>query len=255
VKTPSRRRPWKRLAASAARGVLLLGLSLYAVVRGASLVTAAPALEIRSIAVHGARQLETADVLNRVGGLRGQNIVLADLDRARAKLLEWAWVRDASFRRVLPSTVEIAIVEREPIGLGRIGERLFLVAADGTMLGSHSPRHAEADLPLIDGLHVGPSPRGLFVDDERAGLAAKVIAAVRRAPDLSGRLSQVDVSDAEDAVVLLEDDSARVHLGQEQFAERLRSYLELAPALRARVAAIDSVDLRYEARVFVRPRR
>ena len=67
------------------------------------------------------------------------------------------------------------------------------------------------------------------------------------------RISQIDVSAKDDAVVLLADDPARVHLGREQFGERLRAYLELAPTLRARVPAIDYVDLRFETRIFVRP--
>ena len=44
-----------------------------------------------------------------------------------------------------------------------------------------------------------------------------------------------------------------VRVGGEQFAERLQSYLDLAPALRERIAAIDYVDLRFDDRVYVRP--
>jgi cell division protein FtsQ len=253
VQPPRKRRSWKRAVAPAARGAVVVAVAAYAAFRGVALVTAAPALQVRTLTVHGARQLPVRDVLDRVRGLRGQNIVLADLERWRAELLKWAWIRDASFRRVLPSTVEITIAEREPIGVGRFGDRLFLVADDGTTLGSHTARYADYDLPLIDGLHVGPSRTGLLVDDERAGLAAQVIQSVAQSPDLAGRLSQVDVSDAEDAVVMLGDEPARVHLGTEQFAERLRSYLDLEPTLKARVPSIDYVDLRYDSRVFVRP--
>ncbi len=58
-----------------------------------------------------------------------------------------------------------------------------------------------------------------------------------------------------DAVVVLKDDTALVHVGDEQFAERLQSYVELAPALRERVPEIDYVDLRFDERVYVRPSR
>jgi cell division protein FtsQ len=255
VQPPRKRRSWKHLVLPLARGVLALAVAAYAAFRGVALVTAAPALQVTSMTVHGARQLPAREVLDRVRGLRGQNIVRADLERWRTELLKWAWIREASLRRVLPSTVEISIVEREPIGIGRIADRLFLVAADGTTLGPYTTRYADYDLPIIDGLHVGPSRTGLLIDEERADLAARVIRSVSREGDLAGRLSQVDVSDAEDAVVMLDDDPARVHLGHEQFSERLRSYLELAPTLKARVTSIDYVDLRYDARVFVRPAR
>jgi len=44
-----------------------------------------------------------------------------------------------------------------------------------------------------------------------------------------------------------------VHLGHEQFVERLQSYVELAPSLREQVPAIDYVDLRFGEHVFVGP--
>jgi cell division septal protein FtsQ len=253
VQPPRKRRSWRRLVAPALRGALAVAIVGYAAFRGVALVTAAPALNVSAITVHGVRQLPAREVIDRVRGLRGQNIVTADLERWRAELLKWAWVREASFRRVLPSTVEIVIAEREPIGIGRLGDRLYLVSGDGMILDPYTTRYADYELPIIDGLHVGPTRAGLLVDDVRAGLAARVIHGVGRHRDLAGRLAQVDVSDDEDAVVMLDDDSARVHLGHEQFAERLRAYLELAPTLRTRVRAIDYVDLRYDARVFVRP--
>jgi cell division septal protein FtsQ len=46
----------------------------------------------------------------------------------------------------------------------------------------------------------------------------------------------------------------QVRLGVERFAERLESYIELAPTLRARVLDIDSADLRYGQQVVVSPR-
>ena len=72
-------------------------------------------------------------------------------------------------------------------------------------------------------------------------------------PDLARRVSEIDVSDVRDAVLLLKADTAMVRVGDEQFVERLQSYLDLAPALRERVASIDYVDLRFDERVYVRP--
>ena len=78
-----------------------------------------------------------------------------------------------------------------------------------------------------------------------AGLAAR--------PDLLGKVSLIDVSNAHDAVVMLEGDTALLRLGEEAFAERLQQYLDLGDALRERVAAIDYVDLRFPERLYVRP--
>ena len=67
-------------------------------------------------------------------------------------------------------------------------------------------------------------------------------------------MSQIDVTDAHDAVVLLDNDPALLHVGEDHFRERLQSYLEIAEALRERMPDIDYVDLRFEQRVYVKPR-
>jgi cell division septal protein FtsQ len=61
------------------------------------------------------------------------------------------------------------------------------------------------------------------------------------------------VTDERNAIVMLKGDTALVRIGDERFAERIRSYLDLMPALRAQVAEIDYVDLRFDQRVYVRP--
>jgi len=66
-------------------------------------------------------------------------------------------------------------------------------------------------------------------------------------------LSQVDVTDVRNAAVILNGDSAVIQLGDDQFLPRLQGYIELAPSLRARVPDIDSVDVRFDSRIYVRP--
>src|SRR5262249_31002086 len=59
--------------------------------------------------------------------------------------------------------------------------------------------------------------------------------------------------DLHNVAVILSGDSAVIHLGEDQFLQRLESYLDLASALRERVADIDYVDLRFDDRIYVRP--
>ena len=99
----------------------------------------------------------------------------------------------------------------------------------------------------------GSRKDGSLIDEGRAALAMNLIAALQQRPDLAKRVSQIDVNDLHDAVLILKDDTALVRLGEERFAERLQSYLDLMPALRERVPDIDYVDLRFDERVYVRP--
>ena len=71
--------------------------------------------------------------------------------------------------------------------------------------------------------------------------------------DIAQRISQIDVRDAHDAVVLLQDDPALLHIGEDKFLERVQSYVDLAPALRQSVPEIDYVDLRFDERAVRAP--
>ena len=96
-----------------------------------------------------------------------------------------------------------------PVGIARVGRRLYLVDRDGVFLDDYTPRFAALALPIIDGLR-GRGGASAEIDRRRAALAARLIAQVSRHEDLAGRLSQIDVRDPEDAVVLLSGDPARL---------------------------------------------
>jgi cell division protein FtsQ len=179
-------------------------------------------------------------------------MVTTDLESWRQKLLDSPWVADVAIRRVLPGTVTVVISERTPMGIGRVRDSLYLIDQEGAIIDEYGPNYAELDLPIIDGLAAQGGGQTL-VDGVRASLAGRVLAELRQRPDLAGHLSQIDVSDPRDAVVILKGDTALVRIGDDRFAERIQSYVDLRPALRDRVPSIDYVDLRFGERVYVRP--
>ena len=225
----------------------------YAGYRGSMLVLHASGLQVRKISVHGNVRLSSGEVAAIVDGLRGANILTADLTGYRHRLMESPWVADVALRRVLPSTVEVFVSERRPMGLCRLGSTLYLVDPHGTLIDEFGPQYAEFDLPVIDGLVRSPAGGQPTIDDARAELASRVIDALAARKDLAARVSQIDVRDAHDAVVMLDKDAAMLHLGDDKFLERIQSYVDLAPALRRSVPDIDYVDLRFDEHVYVMP--
>lgn len=234
---------------TAAVVAVVLAVGLYAVSRAAGLVRTAGALTITNIDVTGTQRMAAGEVLALLDGMRGASMVTVDLEEWRAKLLDAPWVADVAMRRVIPGTVSVVISERQPLGIGRIRDGLYLIDRDGEVIDEFGPRYAEFDLPIIDGLSSGDSDAA----DARAALAARVLADFQRRPDLARLVSQVDVSNASDAVVILKNDTALIHTGDDQFVERIQSYLDLGPRLREGVPRIDSVDLRFGERVYVKP--
>jgi cell division protein FtsQ len=252
--SPTRKRgrwnvSWKRVAHIS----VVTAFVAYACYRGVDVVLATDALTVTRITVSGNTKLSRGEVIALLDGMRGRNMVFLDLEDWRQKLTGSPWVADAALRRVLPGTVDVFISERLPMGIARIADALYLIDERGAIIDEFGPNYADFDLPIIDGLSGAPQDGGALIDEARAALAAKLLESVRKHPGLAKRVSQIDVSDQRDVVVILKGDTAMVRVGEDQFAERLQSYVDLSPALRERVPDIDYVDLRFDERVYVRP--
>ncbi|HZR24211.1 MAG TPA: FtsQ-type POTRA domain-containing protein [Vicinamibacterales bacterium] len=250
VKPARRRIGWRAFIKPAVIGLtaaVATGVVLY---RGTLVLLQANVLKVDRIVVTGNERLSKGEVIAVLSGLRGESVLFADLDAWRKRLLASPWVRDAALRRSLPSTIEVAVLEKAPIGVGRVNGELYLVDDRGVIIDQFGPQYADLDLPIIDGL---AGQGDSMVDESRAELAARVIAAAKSKPSLAKRISQIDVSDLHNASVILAGDPAVLELGDDQFASRLESYVGLSAALRERVADIDYVDLRFDDRIYVKP--
>lgn len=252
--SPARKRGWKPSRGTLIRVAVAVVVGVFAVYQSVVFVFTTGALKVARITVDGNQRMSRGEVLSRLEGLEGTHMLTVDLESWREKLRGAPWVADATLRRVFPRTIMVVIAEREPMGIGRLNDRLMLVDPEGTIIDEFGPNYAQFDLPIIDGL-ASRRPGATLVDDSRAALAARLILELQRRPDLSARLSQIDVTDVHDAIVVLKDDTALVHLGTEKFIERVQSYIDLVPELRERVPEIDYVDLRFDERVYVRPSR
>ena len=251
---PGARRGWRDFPWRAAtRAVVVLALVASTAYGVAGFVLSAEALMVTRITVSGNTRLSRGEVLSLLDGLRGRNMLTVGLEDWRQRLMASPWVADAAMRRVLPGRVDVFIAEREPMGIGRIGQSLYLVDQRGDVIDEFGPNYAELDLPIIDGLAADTGETGLLIDESRASLAGRLLTSLGAKPELARRVSQVDVTDPRDAVLILEGDTALVRVGDDQFVERLQADIDLVPALRERVAEIDYVDMRFDERVYVRP--
>ena len=253
--------PLRRLAAGVrrrrvriARGLILAGGLSFGGWMAAAELPGAPFLAIDDIVVHGNEHLSAGEVLALMPGLRGAAILSVDLDDHRRRLSASPWLAGGTLRRRLPSTVEVFVTERRPVALGRFGGRLFLLDASGAVVDGYGPRFAHFDFPIVDGLEKEGEGGASVIDPERMALAARLLAELAGRPDVLDAVSQIDVADPRNAVVLLDDDVVLLQLGAERFLPRLRLYAELAPLLREEGRDIDAVDLRFDPRVVVRDR-
>jgi cell division protein FtsQ len=254
VRPGRRRRVWQR-AWQIGRVVMvvagLAGVGVFA----SSRVVGARILAVDDVAVSGHHRLTVGEIEALIGDVRGESLLLVDLERFRVALLDSPWVADVTVRRVFPSTMAVRIVEREPIAIARIGQQLYLVDDLGVIIDEYGPQYRDLDLPIVDGMAAPRTPDGPAIDPTRAQLVARFMRSLSARPDLIRALSQVNVAAAGNVVVLLADDPTFLHLGDESFVARIQTYLELAPTLADRERAVDYVDLRFGNRVFLKDRK
>ena len=211
-------------------------------------------LTVQHVRVRGNVRLSEGDVQSLVDGIRGENIFRVDFEPYRQRVLDSPWVSSVAMSRVLPSTIDLRVTERTPMAVARVGQQLLLVDDAGVIIDEYGAAYRDLDLPIVDGLVSSPAGKGPLVDHERVAVTAAFLTALTDRPDLSQRLSQVDVTNAHDIIVMFDHDPVWLHLGEDRFVERLNRYLELVPTLQERFVDIDYVDLRFGERVFVRSR-
>ena len=233
---------------------------LVAVLAAAGVFVSTRAVGARILAVHdltvsGHRRLTVGEVEALIGHMRGESLLLVDLDRFRAALLDSPWVADVSLRRVLPSTVDVHIVEREPIAIARLGQQLYLVDDAGVIMDEYGPQYRDFDLSIVDGMAAPRSEDGPPIDPGRAQLVARFFRELEVRPELRRVVSQVNVAIDGNVVVMLADDTTALHLGDRQFVDRLQTYLDLTPTIEERGRIVDYVDLRFGNRVFLKDRK
>ncbi|TIX51378.1 cell division protein FtsQ/DivIB [Alteraurantiacibacter aquimixticola] len=106
--------------------------------------------KVGNVQVRGTDRLNEARVYERALGREDLSMPLVDLEELRTELLALNWVADARVSRLLPDTLVIDIVEREPHAVLRRGERLLLIDPTGAELEPIS-RSAASEYLVISG--------------------------------------------------------------------------------------------------------
>ena len=102
-------------------------------------VSAAPAFDARTLKIHGARFTSEEIVGSILGVADTPNLFRIQTDRAAEELVRLPAVRSASVQVILPSTIVVTVVEREPKIIWAIGDLRYAVDQDGLLFGLVDP--------------------------------------------------------------------------------------------------------------------
>ncbi len=234
-----------------ALGFALAGGLAYLFVLQASVFQFEPASG--GLLVDGLSAVRLEEVEAVFAPVAGRSLALVDVGKLRGELEAVPWVLSARVARIWPSTVRVSVEERQPVAFLRdAGSRsVQMVDSNGVILDLRFS--GETSLPVMTGIdREMPRPERL----DRLQLFEEVMVAFgEAASELSEAVSEVDVTDARNAVVLTKHDGqvVRLQMGDRHLRHRLEVFLSYIGAWRSEFGAVESVDLRFEKQVAVRP--
>lgn len=128
-----------------------------------------PFLDIDSVEVEGADVVSAASVKQLVG-LKGQHVMLADLESARQRVLTLPMIKEASVLRDWPNGIKVVIVERTPWGRWRADNTVWAIDAEGVVLEGAAPSF---NGPIVTQVSALPAIKaGAVVDTNAVNMAA-----------------------------------------------------------------------------------
>jgi cell division protein FtsQ len=95
---------------------------------------AAAGLSVDDVRVRGRGRTDADSILAALDAKRGKPILTVSPAAAKARLEALPWVRSASVERILPDTIYVELVERQPLALWQRNGKLELVDREGKVL-------------------------------------------------------------------------------------------------------------------------
>ncbi|HSY89993.1 MAG TPA: FtsQ-type POTRA domain-containing protein [Candidatus Binatus sp.] len=204
-----------------------------------------------NIDVTGMQNVTKAQIMEVMGADIGRNIFFIPLVQQKAQLEQIPWVESASVMRFVPNRLKVEIHERTPVAFARVGPRIFLIDAGGTLM--ELPQKRKYSFPVILGMNPGEplstrAPRmkayNSLVQELDSGGA-----------HYSQDLSEVDLSDLENLKIRVNDPAGDVlvELGSSEYLKRYKTYVGHVREWRQQFQKLESVNLRYDNQVIVNP--
>lgn len=243
------RRTALRGAAVLAANALVAGVLLYAASAIIQRVVGSDEFRVAGIVIDGPRRADPRALRAALDRFVGANIIELDLREVEATVERDPWVREAAVRRVLPHTLHVTVIEREPVAAALIDDEIFLVDGTGHVIGRVGVTGG-GDLPVLTGL--GGRARDDLARELRDGV--QLVARLRDTePELVDDASELDLARRDRVTVRTRQQGPLLYLDPQRVERNVAEYLALREVLHERAGATDYVDLRWDGRIAVHP--
>jgi cell division protein FtsQ len=161
------------------------------------------------------------------------------------------WIEHATVMRMLPDQIRISVTERKPIAFVREGSQVALVDSNGVVLTEPPAMMAQHhySFPVVTGINDSDS---IAARRNKMEVYQHLVSELDgNGQHLSDQLSEIDLSDPEDARVLMPEQGSDIlaHFGEDHFLERYQRYKAHIGEWRQQYPKLAEVDLRYDQQV------
>lgn len=204
-----------------------------------------------NIQATGLTEVSRDEILPIFGEDIGRNIFFVPLAERRQQLEQLPWVEKATVMRLLPDQIRVSVVERQPVAFVRQGQQIGLVDANGVLLTMPPAMMAQRhySFPVVTGIDArDPLP----MRQMRMTLYRRLLSELdSNGQHLSAQISEIDLSDPEDAQVLIPEQGGDIlaRFGQDHFLERYQRYSAHINEWRQQYTKLAVVDLRYDHQI------
>lgn len=236
------------------RTVVLVTIILSALATGTVALTAwtrsAALFELDTIELGGASRLSNQTALKLISAKKGVNIFTVDLKAIQHDMERDPRIQQVRIRRHLPSTISVAIKEREPVMLIG-GQQLMALDAEGMVMpieGAGRP----LDIPVLTGVHPPLEPgSGIHHLGVQRGLEIRR-AVEQQAPGLWDAISEINLSNLESPRLYLTPSGTEVLLGSGDPGAQIQRLWIVLRDLAVQGTAVHTMDLRFKDQLVCR---
>ena len=178
-----------------------------------------PIFNLKNIEVEDNDFITEEEIIELSGIKENDNIFRLSKSKIAKKIEKNPYIDSVEIKRVIPSTIEISVVERTPAFMTDYSDgRYIYINSNGYVLEFSNER---LELPILDGLSTdfdsmvdleGNKNRLNEDDLEKLNTVLKIMN-VAENNDLSGLITRINVSNSKDYLLILESEDKIVHVG------------------------------------------
>lgn len=190
--------------------LILLALIISAIV----FALLSPVFNVKEINISGNKQISEKELKDLSGVQINENIFKMQSRKISANIRKNAYINEVKVHKVLPGTIQIKVIEREPSYLLEYGNGYVYVSNQGYMLEISS---IKKELPILEGTSTAKEDyktgnRLNEADLTKLGNVIKIMDSAQN-NNIVNLITKIDISDSSDYILHFETEGKIAHLG------------------------------------------